>query len=74
MQETVGVYQKASDTELMTLLRRAQEEIDAHSELNEVNLLLRDFARELLKKRLLIRAQFEGRVHAHNQRRARLAL
>ena len=58
MQEMVGVDQKASDAELMTLLRRAQEEIDAHAELNEVNLLLRDFARELLKKRLLIRVQF----------------
>jgi hypothetical protein len=58
MQEMVGVDQKASDAELMTLLRRVQEEIDAHAELNEVNLLLRDFARELLKKRLLIRVQF----------------
>ena len=58
MQEMVGVDQKASDAELMTLLRRMQEEIDARSELNEVNLLLRDFARELLKKRLLIRVQF----------------
>lgn len=53
MQEMVGVDQKASDAELMILLRRAQEEIDAHAELNEVNLLLLDFARELLKKRLL---------------------
>ena len=58
MQEMVGVDQKASDAELMTLLRRAQEEIDAHAELNEVNLLLLDFVRELLKKRLLIRVQF----------------
>jgi len=45
MQEMVGVDQKASDAELMILLRRAQEEIDAHAELNEVNLLLLDFAR-----------------------------
>ena len=58
MQEMVGVDQRASDAELMTLLRRAQGEIDAHAELNEVNLLLLDFARELLKKRLLIRVQF----------------
>ena len=58
MHEMVGVDQKFSDAELMTLLRRVQEEIDAHSELNEVNLLLRDFARELLKKRLLKRVQF----------------
>ena len=58
MQGMVGVDQRASDAELMTLLRRAQEEIDAHAELNEVNLLLLDFVRELLKKRLLIRVQF----------------
>lgn len=58
MQEMVGVDQKASDAELMTFLRRMQEEIGAHAELNEVNLLLRDFARELLKKRLLMRVQF----------------
>jgi len=58
MQEMVGVDQKASDAELMILLRRAREEIDAHAELNEVNLLLLDFVRELLKKRLLIRVQF----------------
>ena len=58
MQETAGIDQKVSDAELITLLRSAQEEIHAHSELNEVNLLLRDFARELLKKRLLIRVQF----------------
>jgi hypothetical protein len=58
MQKMVGDDQKVSDAELMTLLRRTQEEIDAHSEMNEVNLLLRDFARELLKKRLLIRVQF----------------
>ena len=58
MQKMAGVDQKASDAEVMTLLRRAQKEIDAHGELSEVNLLLRDFARELLKKRLLIRVQF----------------
>jgi hypothetical protein len=58
MQEMVGADQKASDAELMTLLRKVQEEIDAHGELNEMNLLLRDFARELLKKRLLMRVQF----------------
>jgi hypothetical protein len=58
MQEMVWFDQKVSDAELMTLLRRAQEEIDAHRELNPVSLLLLDFARELLKKRLLRKVQF----------------
>ena len=39
-------------------MRRAQEEMEAHGELNELNLLLRDFARELLKQRLLLRVEF----------------
>jgi hypothetical protein len=50
--------QKASDAELIGLLRKAQEEIEAHGELNELNLLLRDFVRELLKQRFLTRVQF----------------
>jgi hypothetical protein len=54
----VAVMQKASDAELIALLRKAQEEIEAHGELNELNVLLRDFARELLKQRLLLRVQF----------------
>jgi hypothetical protein len=43
---------------LIALVRSAQEEVEAHGELNEVNLLLRDFARELLKQRLLRRVKF----------------
>jgi len=39
-------------------VRGAQEELEAHGELNLVNLLLRDFAMELLKQRLLLRVQF----------------
>ena len=58
MQDKAGVDQKASDAELMAWLRRAQEELEAHGELNQVNLLLRDFARELLKQRLLRRVEF----------------
>jgi hypothetical protein len=58
MQDEAGVDQKASDAELIALVRRAQEELEAHSELNQVNLLLRDFARELLKQRLLERVEF----------------
>jgi len=40
------------------LLRKIQEEIEAHGELNELNLLLRDFTLELLKQRLLRRVEF----------------
>jgi hypothetical protein len=43
---------------LIALVRRAQEELEAHDELNQLNLLLRDFARELLKQRLLERVEF----------------
>jgi hypothetical protein len=40
------------------LVRETQEEIETHCELNESNLLLRHFARELLKQRLLLRVEF----------------
>ena len=53
MQEKAGVDQRASDAELIALLCNAQDEIEVHGELNELNLLLHDFARELLKQRLL---------------------
>ncbi len=52
------VDHKVSDAELIALVRKTQAEIDVHGELNQVNLLLRDFARELLKQRLLLRLQF----------------
>ena len=61
MQDGAGVDQKVSDAELIALVRRAQEELEeleAHGELNQVSLLLRDFARELLKQRLLLRVEF----------------
>jgi len=54
MQGKAGVDQKASDAELIALLCKTQAEIDVHGELNELNLLLHDFARELLKQRLLL--------------------
>jgi hypothetical protein len=61
MQDEAGVDQQASDAELIALVRRAQEELEeleAHGELNQVSLLLRDFARGLLKQRLLLRVEF----------------
>ena len=57
MQDKSGIDQK-EDAELIAIVRRAQEELEAHAELNQVNLLLRDFARELLKQRLLRRVEF----------------
>ena len=36
MQVEAGVDQKASDAELMALVRREQEELEAHGELNQV--------------------------------------
>jgi hypothetical protein len=58
MKVTAEVDHKVSDAELIALVRGAQEELEAHGELNQANLLLRDFARELLKQRLLLRVQF----------------
>jgi hypothetical protein len=58
MQDNAGVDQEVSDAELIALLGRAQEEIEAHGELNELNLLLRDFVRKLLKQHLLHRVEF----------------
>jgi hypothetical protein len=58
MPDKAGVDQKASDAELIALLRKLQGAIEAQGELNELNLLLQDFARELLKKRLLLRVEF----------------
>jgi hypothetical protein len=53
MQDKAGVDQRTSDAELIALLYKAQDNIEAHGELNELNLLLHDFAKELLKQRLL---------------------
>jgi hypothetical protein len=58
MKDTAAVDYKASDSELIALLRGAQEELEAHGELNQANLLLRDFAKELLRKRLCLRVRF----------------
>ena len=58
MKDTAVVDHNASDAELFAIVSRAQEELEAHGELNQVNLLLRDFARELLKQRLLLRVEF----------------
>jgi len=58
MRVTAEVDHKVSDAELIALLRGTQEGLEAHGELNQVNLLLHDFARELLKQRLQLRVRF----------------
>ena len=58
MQDTSRVDQKTSDTELIALVRIVQRDFEAYGESNEANLLLRDFAKELLKQRLFLRLKF----------------
>jgi hypothetical protein len=54
MQQKIGLDQEAlNDAGLIALLCQTEEEIEDHGESNQLNLLLRDFARELLKNRLL---------------------
>jgi hypothetical protein len=59
MQDKVGVDPKVlNDVELIAFVRETQEEIEAHGELNELNSFLRDFATELVKRRVLAKVQF----------------
>jgi len=46
---------------VIALLCQTEEEIEEHGESNQLNLLLRDFARELLKNRLLGIVEFNRR-------------
>jgi hypothetical protein len=53
MQDKVGVDPKVlNDVELIALLRETQEEIEAHGEWNDLSVLLRDVAAELVKRRV----------------------
>jgi len=58
MRDQVGLDQKISIAELIASVRKIQEEIARHGELNELNLLLCDFMIELLRQRLLLRVEF----------------
>ncbi len=61
MEDKAGVDPKVlNDVESIALVRETQEEIDAHGECNEFNVLLHDFAAELVKRRVLSKAQFVG--------------
>lgn len=43
---------------MIALVRQTQEEFEAHGELNQLNLLLRDFSREIMERRLLEKVEF----------------
>ncbi len=61
MQHEVGVDPKdLNDVELIALVRETQEEIEAHGEWNELNVLLRVLAAELIRRRVLSSVQFVG--------------
>ena len=61
MEDKAGVDPKVlNDVELIDLVRETWEEIDAHGAWNELNVLLHDFAAELVKRRVLSRAQLVG--------------
>lgn len=57
MQDRLGVDQKDLSG-LIALVRETQGKIEAHGEVNELNVILLDFARELLKRRVLARVEF----------------
>jgi len=52
MQDQERGDEKASDAELIALWCKTQDEIEAHGEPDELNVLLGDFARGLLRQRL----------------------
>jgi hypothetical protein len=52
MQDKKEVDETVSVAQLIAWVSEVQEEIEVHGRVNESNLLLHDFARELLKKRL----------------------
>ena len=58
-----GVDQKVlDDAELIASVRQTQDQFEARGELNELNVLLRDFARESLKQRLLAKGESVNRL------------
>ena len=62
IENKAGVDESISDAELIALLREAQEEMEVRGELNQLNLLLRDFAREQLRQHLLRRLRGQVRL------------
>lgn len=46
------------NVELISLARKTQHEIETRGEFNKGNVFLRDFAKELLKRRVLARVEF----------------
>jgi len=54
MQDKQEIDQRVSVAELIAWVSEVQDKIEVHGKVNDSNLLLRDFARELLKKRLRV--------------------
>jgi uncharacterized protein YejL (UPF0352 family) len=54
-----------SDAQLTALLRATLEVIEAHGESNDLNVLLRDFATELLRRRVVARVEFIRLIDQH---------
>jgi hypothetical protein len=65
MQSKVEVAQSMSDVELLALLCRVQDEIEAHREPSDLDLLLADFAKELLRQRLLTLVKLIRVINVH---------
>ena len=51
-------FQTLDDAELIALVREAQKVIETRAESHEVHVLLRNFARELLRRRVLAKVEF----------------
>jgi hypothetical protein len=59
MLDSAGVNPKIfDDAEVIALLRETQNEIAAYGESNELNILVRDFAMELVRRRVFAKVEF----------------
>jgi len=59
MLDSVGVDPRVfDDAEVIALLRETQNEIANYGESNELNLLVRDFAMELVRRRVFAKVEF----------------
>jgi hypothetical protein len=68
MQDKAEIDERVSDAELIALASEAQAEIETRGEVSERNLLLCDFAWELLKKRLWMMECFDPGQFEQNRR------
>ena len=58
-QDARGVdFEILDDAELISLAREAQQVLETRGESNDLHVLLRDFAKELLRRRVLAKVEF----------------